>query len=153
MLLTVGLNPWPYLTGHQSRDAYLDIYVSQRYHQAITYLNNNLTAEDKVLFVWEPRGYGCLVPHEADPLWDNFSQALARYGTPAEMIAGLHHEGFTHVLVNEYLYSWIVSDFPITTEEKAAWEELQRHYFTDETLVHAEEDYLKLYRLRTLGGP
>jgi hypothetical protein len=153
MLLTVGLDPWPYLTGHRSRDDYLGIYVSQRYHQAITYLNENLSAEDKVLFLWEPRSYGCRVPHEADPLQDNFSQYLARYGSPAEMVAGLRKEGFTHVLVNDYVYPWIVEGFPITPEEQAAWTVLREDYLNDAMLVHAEDDFQRIYRLPAEPGP
>jgi len=153
MLLTVGLDPWPYLTGHRSRDDYLGIYVSQRYHQTITYLNENLSAEDKVLFLWEPRSYGCRVPHEADPLQDNFSQYLARYGSPDEMVAGLRQEGFTHVLVNDYVYPWIVEGFPITPEEQAAWTVLREDYLNDAMLVHAEDDFQRIYRLPGEPGP
>jgi hypothetical protein len=153
MLLTVGLNPWPYLVGLQSRDDYQDIYISLRYHQAITYLNDHLSDQDQVLFFWEPRSYGCQVPHRADPLQDNFSQYLARYGSPAEMVGGLRSEGFTHVLINDFVYPWIVRDFPITEDEQAAWEVLRADYFNDETLVHAEGEYQRIYRLPALAGP
>jgi hypothetical protein len=153
VLLTVGLNPWPYLAGQQTRDEYLDQYTSQRLNQAIRYLNENLSAADKVLFVWEPRSYGTQVPHEADVLFDNFAQRLARYGSPEGIAAGLGREGFTHLLVNHFVYPWITSDFPITAEEQAGWTEFRSRYLTDENLVHAEQDYLMLYRLPTGGGP
>jgi 4-amino-4-deoxy-L-arabinose transferase-like glycosyltransferase len=153
MLLTVGLNPWPYLTGQQTRDDYLDQYTSQRLNQAIRYINENLSGEDRVLFVWEPRSYGTQVPHDADVLLDNFAQRLARYGSPEGIAAGLGNEGFTHLLVNRFVYPWITSDFPITAEEQSAWEEFSDRYLTDENLVHAEQDYLMLYRLPPEGGP
>jgi hypothetical protein len=153
VVLTAGLNPWPYLTGHQSRADYLDQYISQRLHQAITFLNEHLTADDRVIFVWEPRSYGCNVPHEADVLFDSFSQRLAPHGTPEQVAAGLRDEGFTHMLVNEYIYRWIVSDFPITPEEQQAWERFQARYLTAETLVHSEGDYLSLYLLSPGSGP
>jgi hypothetical protein len=108
ILLAVGLNPFPYLVGYQSRQDYLDQHVSQRLHQTITYLNQNLTAEDKVLFFWELRSYGLHVPHEADTLLDNFSQRLARYGSPEGVGIGLREEGFTHLLVNEHVLKWIL---------------------------------------------
>lgn len=152
VLLTVGLDPLPYLTGYQSREEYLDRFVTQRFHQTITYLNENLTDRDRVLFVWEPRSYGCQVPHRADVLLDHLSQYLARYGSPQEMIAGLSREGFTHLLVNEYIYPWIVVDFPISPEEQAAWQELQALVLTEGALVHAEGEYLRLYRLPTMAG-
>jgi hypothetical protein len=153
VLLTVGLNPWPYLVGQQTRDEYLDQYTSQHLNQAIRYLNENLSATDKVLFVWEPRSYGTQVPHEADVLFDNFAQRLARYGSPEGIAAGLDREGFTHLLVNHFVYPWITSDFPMTAEEQASWTEFQSRYLTDENLVHTEQDYLTLYRLPTRGGP
>jgi hypothetical protein len=146
-LSTVGLNPWGYLTGHQSRDGYLDQYTAQRLHQAITYLNENLSPDEKVLFVWEPRSYGCHAPHEADVLLDNFAQRLAKYGSPKDVLTGLRREGFTHLLVNGFVYPWIAKDFPITPEEQAGWEAFQAQYLTEQTLIHAEEEYLSLYRL------
>jgi hypothetical protein len=69
------------------------------------------------------------------------------------VLEGLRQEGFTHVLVNEFIYRWIPTEFPITPEEQAAWEMFQARYLTDETLVHAEEEYLQLYRLPTWTGP
>ncbi len=153
VLLTVGLNPWPYLVGYQSRDNYLDQYVSQNLHQAITYANETLTPSDKVFFVWELRSYGLDVPHEADTLLNNFPQRLARYGSPEGVLAGLRQEGFTHVLVNQYIYPWIVADYPITAQEQAAWEEFQRRFLTDDRIIHLEGDLLVLYRLPTTAEP
>jgi hypothetical protein len=153
MLLTLGLNPWPYLLGQQSRDDYLDAYVSQHFHQTITYLNQNLTDLDRVLFIWEPRSYGCQVPHRADVLLDNFPQLMARYTSPEDILAGLQDEGFTHILVNEYVYPWILRDFPITAEEQAGWEVFEAEYLGTDALVHAEGNYLSLYRLPVGGGP
>lgn len=153
LLLTVGLNPWPYLLGQQSRDDYLDAYVSQHFHQTITYLNQNLTDLDRVLFIWEPRSYGCQVPHRADVLLDNFPQLMARYASPEDILAGLQDEGFTHILVNEYVYPWILRDFPITAEEQAGWEVFEAEYLGTDALVHAEGNYLSLYRLPMGGKP
>jgi hypothetical protein len=153
LLLTIGFRPWPYLVGQQSRDEYLNAYVSQRFHQMVTYVNQNLTDLDRVLFIWEPRSYGCQVPHRADVLLDNFPQLIGRYASPEGVLAGLQDEGFTHILVNEYIYPWILRDFPITAEEQAGWEAFQARYLGEDTLVHAEEDYLFLYRLPAGGGP
>jgi hypothetical protein len=119
----------------------------------VTYVNQNLTDLDRVLFIWEPRSYGCQVPHRADVLLDNFPQLIGRYASPEGVLAGLQDEGFTHILVNEYIYPWILRDFPITAEEQAGWEAFQARYLGEDTLVHAEEDYLFLYRLPAGGGP
>lgn len=153
VLLTVGLSPGSYLTGHQSRGDYLDHYTAQRFNQAVTYLNENLTSDDRVLFIWEPRSYGCQVPCEADVLFDNFAQRLARYDTMEGLLVGLRREGVTHLLVNEFVSPWIVSDFPLTPEEQAGWEEFQAQYLTADAVVHAEGGYLVLYRLPAQAGP
>lgn len=153
VLLTVGLNPWPYLVGHQSRDDYLDRYVSQNLHQTFTYANRNLTPDDKIFFVWELRSYGLDVPHEADTLLNNFPQRLAQYGSPEGVLVGLRREGFTHLLVNRYIYPWILTDYPITAQEQAAWEEFQRRFLTDDRVIHAEGDFLVLYRLPATAEP
>lgn len=152
-LFVVGFGPLSYLTGYETAQQYQDDHVTLRLSQARTYVNEHLGAGDKVLFFWEPRSYGFRVPHEPDSLFDNFSQSLARYGTPAELPAGLQAEGFTHVLVNRYIYPWIVEDYPLTAEERAAWEQFDAQYLTGEALVHAEGEYLWLYRLAPATGP
>jgi hypothetical protein len=147
VLLATSLNPWPYLVGQQSREHYLESYVPQRLQQTFGYLNENLDPDDKVLFVWELRSYGLEIPHQADILLNNFAQSLARYGSPEGVADGLAEEGFTHILVNQYIYPWITSDYPLTSEEQANWESFQARYLTTDTLVHAEDEYLELYRL------
>ena len=151
-LLTISLNPWPYLVGHQSRDHYLESYIPQRLQQTFRYLDENLGSDDKVLFVWELRSYGLGVPHQADVRLDNIAQGLARYGSPKGMAEGLMQEGFTHILVNQYIYPWITRDYPLTPEEQASWESFQAQYLTRDTLVHAEDEYLILYRLSPERG-
>jgi 4-amino-4-deoxy-L-arabinose transferase-like glycosyltransferase len=153
ILLTVGFNPWPYLVGHQSRGDYLERYTTQHLHQTVTYLNQNLTDDDKVLFIWEPRSYGLTVPHKADVLLDNFAQQLHQYGSPEGVLTGLRDEGYTHILVNQFVYPWIVTDFPITPEEQAAWEEFEAQYLTDDSVIHTEEEFFSLYRLPSTAGP
>jgi len=147
VLLTVSLSPWPYLAGYQSREDYMAQYTSQRLQQSIAYLNENLSQDDKVLFFWELRSYGLQTPHRADTVLDNFAQLWNRYGSPEGVLDGLRQDGFTHVLVNEFVYPWIASDYPLTAEEQAGWEAFRAQYLTGETLVHAEGEYLFLYRL------
>jgi hypothetical protein len=148
VLLTASLNPWPYLVGFQNRDDHLESQIPQRLQQTFRYLNEHLDSGDKVLFVWELRSYGLDVPHKADDLLNNYAQSLARYGSPEGVAEGLVQEGFTHILVNQYIYPWIVSDYPLTPEERTGWERFQAEYLTSDTLVHAEDGYLYLYRLR-----
>jgi hypothetical protein len=146
-LFVAGFNPVPYLTGHQSRKEYLDKRITQRWNEAITYINENLSTDQKVLFVWEPRSYGIRVPYEPDVVFDNVSQLVYRYGSAPEMVTGLCREGFSHLLVNQYTYTWIVTDYPFTPKEKAMWEEFQARYLPEEAIVYTDGQYLVLYRL------
>ena len=146
-LLVVALDPLPTLAGLQSREDYQDEYTTQHWHQARTYINEHLTFADKVLFLWEPRSYGYRVPHEPDPLFDNFSQLLARYGSAEGVAEGLRREGISHLLVNQYIYPWIVADYPLTPEEKATWEEFQARTLSKSAIVYADGEYLVLYQL------
>lgn len=146
-LVVAGFNPVPYLTGLKSRAQFQEQYTTQRWYEAITYLNEDLGAGDKVLFVWEPRSYGTHVAHEPDPLFDNFSQLVYRYGSAQGIAAGLRQEGFSHILVNEYIYPWIAADYPLTPEEKAVWEAFEAAYLTPDNLVYSDGEYQALYRL------
>jgi hypothetical protein len=153
VILTAGLDPWPYLAGLRSREQHMEKYTSQRVVQAIEYMNETLTPDDKVLFVWEPRTYGLHVPHEGDVLFDNYAQRQALYGSPEAVVEGLRSEGFTHLLVNEFIYPWMIEEYPLTPEEQAGWEELRDRVLTADALVHAEEEFLYLYRLPPEEGP
>lgn len=146
-LVVVGFNPASYLAGFRSRDQFLDEHITHRWHRAITYLNDNLTAADRVLFVWEPRSYGAHVPHEPDPLFDNFSQLVLRYGSAEGVLAGLRREGVSHLLVNEFIYPYIADEYPLTPEERAIWEAFAARYLTGDALVYTDGEYLALYRL------
>jgi hypothetical protein len=153
ILQTTRLNPSSYLAGHLSRSDYLNQHTTQRFHQAATFINQNLTSADKVFFFWEPRSYGIHVAHRADPLFDNYAQLLARHGSPGEIVAGLQREGFTHLLVNLYIYPWMVADYPLSPEEQMQWQQFQARYLRDDLLVHAEPEFLYLYRLPTSLEP
>jgi hypothetical protein len=146
-LLVAGFNPMPYLAGHQSRQEYQDQHITMNWNQARTYIDNNLEAGSKVLFLWEPRSYGYRPPHEPDPLFDNFSQRVARYGSAQGVRAGLEAEGFTHLLVNEFIYPWIAADYPLTAEDQAVWHEFQARYLAKNTILYADGQYFVLCRL------
>jgi hypothetical protein len=147
VLLTTSFNPLPYLVGYQSRSDFLDQRVGHGLHQAFRYLNENLTQDDKILFFWELRSYGLEIPHEADIPLDNFAQLLANYGSPDDIAKALREKSFTHILVNQNIYSVVDTDYPITPEEKAGWEAFQARYLVDEALLYTENEHLLVYRL------
>jgi hypothetical protein len=146
-LMFVGRNPLAYLVGYQSRADYLDRFTTHGWNEAMTYLAENRRPGDNVLFFWEPRGYGCAAPCEADVLFDNFSQLLARYHTVEGILTGLQQEGVTLVLVNEAIFPHIVADYPLAPQEATAWEEWQARVLTDENAVYRGASGLTLYRL------
>jgi hypothetical protein len=146
-LRAIASSPWSYLAGFQSRNEYQNHFISQDWRAAITYVNDNLEPDDSVLFVWEPRSYSTHVPHEPDVLFDNVSQLIHRYGSPDAMLEGLQKEGVTHLMANEFIYPWIVSDYALTADERAVWEKFTDQYLTDDAVVYTDGEYLVLYQI------
>jgi 4-amino-4-deoxy-L-arabinose transferase-like glycosyltransferase len=151
LLFVARFNPVPFLTGYESRQAFQDRMITQQWNQAISYINENLGADDRVMFVWEPRIYGLRVAYQADVVFDNVSQLVYRYGSPERVLLGLCEEGFTHMLVNRYTYHWIVTDYPLTAGERSVWEAFEADYLTDDSAVYTDGTYLTLYALPCNG--
>jgi len=76
-----------------------------------------------------------------------------RYGTADQVAEGLRREGFSHLLVNEYIYPWIVADYPLNLEERTTWEEFQVRTLADSSVVYTDGQHLVLYRLPVEAGP
>ena len=87
------------LSGSASRESYVEKYVS--YYGAVQHANGELSADDRILFFGEARGFYCRIPHvtngpERPPRL--FEIAAAEPGRPlAEVLLG---RGFTHILMS-----------------------------------------------------
>jgi hypothetical protein len=63
------------------------------------YVNKDLPADSKILFLWEPRGYYCQPPALPDATLDNLAQLRAAHGSDAAALDALESGGFTHLLL------------------------------------------------------
>ncbi|MBU0703269.1 MAG: glycosyltransferase family 39 protein [Chloroflexi bacterium] len=104
-------NPFGYLVGYESREAYLERTLGDHY-RAVGRLAEIVPEDGRVLFLWEPRSYYSPRPAQPDAILDNWSHLVYLYDEEALVAAQLRAEGFTHVL----LYRWGL-DFVIEHDE------------------------------------
>lgn len=106
--------PWAYLTGAESREAYLTRRLGAHY-AAMETLNETLPPDAVVLFLWEPRSYYCEVECRPDSILDEFDHAVYLHETPPAIADAWRAEGITHVLL------WRTGlDFIVENPENAA---------------------------------
>ena len=70
--------PVPYLAGAESREVYLERHLGAHY-RALNHLNQTVSPEASVLFLWEPRTYLCRVQCQPDALLYNWRDFLRRH--------------------------------------------------------------------------
>jgi hypothetical protein len=99
------VQPFPYLRGHVSRDAYISKYRPE--YPAFKYINRHLPSNALVLFIFiGNRGYYC----ERDYIFaeDLMREAFLGSRRPKEMAWVLRDKGITHLLIYERLFKkWI----------------------------------------------
>lgn len=87
-----------YFFGAVTRQEYLTGVLGAHYETAV-WVNANLPAGSRVLFLWEPRTYYFARDAEADAILDRFTHLNYLYGDADKMADQLRKEGFTHVLL------------------------------------------------------
>lgn len=89
----------PFLVGAEPRAAYLERRVGYHY-RALDFIDTQLPAGTRVLFLWEPRSYLCEVDCQPDPLLYNWRYALYRAGNDIDRVfKHMRDDGYTHLLV------------------------------------------------------
>jgi hypothetical protein len=143
-LLTLKIDPAPYLVGLESRDDYLARRLGGHY-AAMQRLNELLPPEARVIFLWEPRSYYCRPTCLPDSILDRFPHLVWQYGS-AEAIAGEWREAeITHVLIHRTGLDFIDSDLPGTID-KSILAQLESAYL--DPLLDLGGAY-QLYSLKT----
>lgn len=94
----LGAQPWAYLTGTESRDAYLTRRLGTHYI-AMQSLNETLPKDAVVLFLWEPRSYYCDLDCRPDSILDEFGHLVHQHGDADTIVDALRAEGVTHILL------------------------------------------------------
>jgi 4-amino-4-deoxy-L-arabinose transferase-like glycosyltransferase len=145
-LLALKINPLPYLTGFESRDAYLTRRLGAHY-VAMQEINTRLPPEAKVVFLWEPRSYYCDRVCQPDSILDKFPHLVHRYGSAGEIVRGWREARITHVLVHTMGLSYLPNRSPDLVRETLAM--VEQNYL--EPVVDVGEAY-RLYLLPS-GDP
>jgi len=134
------IDPLPVLLGLESHHGYLTRRLGW-YHVVVKDLNQRLSPEDTVLFLWEPRAYHCQVDCRPDALLDRFLHATHRYGYDAEAIAAAWRaQGISYVLLYQTGFEAVASGGfdPLTEADRR-------------TLTTLQSDHLS--PLESWGGP
>lgn len=137
--------PFSVVLGMETREQYL----SRRpdCHQAISFINQNLPREARVLFLWEDRTYYCQRPVLADGIVESwwFVEMMGHAGKAPAFLEGLRQRGMTHILHHNFRQQYLLSDTPARalvdpkqraefeadlTAAQDVWDELRQDYLT-----------------------
>ncbi len=94
----LAIRPLAPLFGLESRADYLGRRLGAHF-AAMRRLNEQLPAESRTLFLWEPRGYYCRHPAQPDATLDALAQLRAGHSSASAALAALRAAGFTHLLL------------------------------------------------------
>lgn len=137
--------PIRFIMGQETRTAYLQRQLG--IYQVAMDVVNGLPAESNVLFLWEPRSYGCRVTCVPDALLDRFLHHTQAEGLDAEGITAVWQQrGVTHVLLHEAGLQFIYAgrNDGITEQDFAIWQEIAQNRLE---IVETWPSAYTLYRL------
>jgi 4-amino-4-deoxy-L-arabinose transferase-like glycosyltransferase len=110
-LLTLQINPLPYLAGLETRDQYLTRRLGA-YYETMQQLNQELPPEAVVLFLWEPRSYYCRRDCRPDSILDEFPHTVYQHGTADAIAQSWQQAGITHVLIHRSGLRFMLNESP-----------------------------------------
>ena len=87
------------MAGIESRESWLARHLGG-YLDATAFLNTKLSADAKILFLWEPRSYYVNRSVQPDSTVDISPHLQFLYPTVVTLVDALRRAGFTHILVN-----------------------------------------------------
>ncbi|MCA9935281.1 MAG: glycosyltransferase family 39 protein [Ardenticatenaceae bacterium] len=134
------INPLPYLSGGESREAYLARRLGP--HYAAMQAINVLPADAVVTFLWEPRSYYCERDCRPDTILDKFDHLVYLHNDAASIARAWREEGITHVLLWRLGLDFVLQEQP----DPPALSDLEANYLD---LVGVVGDgYYELFVLR-----
>ncbi|MFC1976486.1 ArnT family glycosyltransferase [Chloroflexota bacterium] len=110
-LLTLKINPLPYLVGLETRDAYLTRRLGAHY-VAMQQINKDLPSDAVIVFLWEPRSYYCQQDCRPDSILDTFPHLVHQYGSAEAIAEGWKQEGVTHLLIHRPGLEFVLNESP-----------------------------------------
>jgi hypothetical protein len=117
LFTTEKIDPLPYLTGQESREAYLTRRLGA-YYATMQAINQSLPAEAKIVFLWEPRSYYCQRDCRPDSILDEFPHLVYQHATAEAIVQAWREAGITHVLVHRAGLQFILDDSPETIDQQ-----------------------------------
>ncbi|MCB9098298.1 MAG: hypothetical protein H6632_02075 [Anaerolineales bacterium] len=123
-LLTMKIDPLPYLIGQESRDSYLTRQLGA-YYATMQQINTDLPPGSTIVFLWEPRSYYCQLDCRPDSILDTFPHLVDQYHTADAIAQSWHEAGVTNVLIHRNGLQFVENELPETvdTEVLSALEE------------------------------
>lgn len=125
-LLTLKIDPLPYLVGLESRDEYLTRRLGAHY-AAMQQINSELPAGAKVVFLWEPRSYYCRRDCRPDSILDEFPHLVYQFGSAAAIAHQWRQAGVSHVLIHRAGLEFMLNEQPETID-RAVLSKLENEY-------------------------
>ncbi len=116
-LMTLQINPLPYLTGLESRETYLTDHLGAHY-EAMQQINQTLPDEAVVVFLWEPRSYYCQKDCRPDSILDTLPHLVYQYQTAEAIVRAWQQAGVTHLLIHRSGLEFMVSESPEVVDTK-----------------------------------
>jgi hypothetical protein len=98
-LMTLKINPLPYLVGVETRDEYLTRRLGA-YYAAMQQINERLPSDAVIVFLWEPRSYYCQCDCRPDSILDQLAHDQYVYGNASRIVEVWKKAGITHVLLH-----------------------------------------------------
>jgi 4-amino-4-deoxy-L-arabinose transferase-like glycosyltransferase len=130
-LFFIADRPYDTIVGLESRSAYQARHTGTAYAAALEEINS-LPPSAKVLFLWEPRSYGCQPTCWPDAALDNLKYLVYLFHDAHGVAGYLHEEGFTHVLLYKKGMDLILEERfdPITDKDLEVLHALQKDYLS-----------------------
>jgi hypothetical protein len=138
-------NPLPVIMGFQTDEDYLSDTLGTHY-DAIQQVND-LPADARILFLWEPRTFYCERDCVPDSMIDNWWHDRERYGAPEAIARHWRSEGYTHVLIYDAGGRFLIEEEPYDPMTEADWEALESLRGIALEPVWVEPDAYSLYAL------
>jgi 4-amino-4-deoxy-L-arabinose transferase-like glycosyltransferase len=136
-MLALADRPWDVVVGLETRSDYAARHVGTAYTAALDFVNEELPAGANVLFLWEPRSYGCRAVCHPDAILDNFTFLVHGQGDAASIASRLRDRGISHVLLYQAGLDFLMQTDPFTDRDL-------------EVLADFRQNYLRL--VEDLGG-
>ena len=112
-LLTLQINPVPYLVGLETREQHLMRRLGAHY-AVMQQINEMLPPEAKVVFLWEPRSYYCQRDCRPDSILDSFPHLVYQHNTADAIAQTWRSAGVTHLLIHRTGLKVMLKEQPTT---------------------------------------